>query len=219
MNNKNNNNNDNNDDEKIKDQKEEEEEEEDEDVLDVYKTNPELLNPKPKSLFSYNWSSGFVSPFVESKIDQVLKCFELYFPKERKIERKNELIVDFGCGSANVLMSICEKFGCRGIGVDIDEQLLKKAQEEANSRQINIKFEKHDFKTMNINDFVDTTVAYVYILPVGLELLVDKLYQLLTELNNSLIIISNTWPIPFPTNNPRLKTIHTENGFYIYTFE
>src|SRR3990167_7212577 len=95
------------------------------DEHDPYADYPDLLLTKPKAskLFGFQWSSGFVSPFrITKNIEILLELLET----DIKVTNQTK-ICDLGCGDGIVLIEVCKKFNCKGIGFDLDENLIKEA--------------------------------------------------------------------------------------------
>jgi len=101
----------------------------------------------------------------------------------------DDVLYDLGCGDGRIVVTAAEQFGARATGVDINPQLLRKAQ--ANARQAGVtdrvQFLEQDlFET----ELQDATVVTLYLLPkVNLELRP----QLLRDLKPGARIVSHTF--------------------------
>lgn len=89
--------------------------------------------------------------------------------------KKGEVLVDFGCGDARFLIEAAKKYGCQGLGIEIDLERAAMAQrlvDESGAK--GIKIVHGDSTTMNIK--ADVGVAYLY--PATLKKLKPKIEKL-----------------------------------------
>ncbi|HEY0897082.1 MAG TPA: class I SAM-dependent methyltransferase [Sphingobacteriaceae bacterium] len=91
---------------------------------------------------------------------------------------KNDMVYDLGCGDGRIVVTAAKKFGARGVGIDIDPQRIKEANENARKSGVSdqVRFIQNDlFKS----DFSDATVVTLYLLPaVNLKLRPQLMKQL-----------------------------------------
>ncbi|HEY1007458.1 MAG TPA: class I SAM-dependent methyltransferase [Sphingobacteriaceae bacterium] len=91
---------------------------------------------------------------------------------------KNDLVYDLGCGDGRIVVTAAKKYGARGVGVDIDPQRIREANENARKSGVadRVRFIQNDlFKS----DFSDATVVTLYLLPaVNLKLRPQLMKQL-----------------------------------------
>jgi hypothetical protein len=102
-----------------------------------------------------------------------------------------DFIVDLGSRDGRIVRTAAKLFGARGFGVEIKENLVKQANEDAKKEGIadRVKFIKQDlFKT----DISQATVLTMYLLPDTVNLLRDKLA---TELKPGTRIVSHDYPL------------------------
>jgi SAM-dependent methyltransferase len=102
-----------------------------------------------------------------------------------------DFIVDLGSGDGRIVRTAAKLFGARGFGVEIKENLVRLANEEARKEGIadRVKFVKQDlFKT----DISQATVLTMYLLPDTVNLLREKLA---TELKPGTRIVSHDYPL------------------------
>src|SRR5256714_9795966 len=102
-----------------------------------------------------------------------------------------DFLIDLGSGDGRIVLTAAKVFGARGFGVDIKEELVKRANEAAQQEGLaeRVKFVKQDlFKT----DISKATVITMYLLPDTVNLLKDKL---LTELRPGTRIVSHDYPL------------------------
>jgi SAM-dependent methyltransferase len=77
---------------------------------------------------------------------------------------KNDLLYDLGCGDGRIVITAAKQYGARGIGIDIDPERIKEAEENARIAGVSdrVTFMQGDlFKA----DIRDATVVTMYLLP------------------------------------------------------
>lgn len=79
-------------------------------------------------------------------------AFKLFKPE------KGMRILDIGCGTGNFSIKLAEK-GCKVIGVDISQEMLKIAREKAKKKNLDIEFYNMDVYNL---DFQDQTFDAVF---------------------------------------------------------
>ena len=103
----------------------------------------------------------------------------------------DDFLIDLGSGDGRIVLTAAKLFGARGIGVEIKENLVKRANEAAHKEGLadRVKFVKQDlFKT----DISKATVITMYLLPDTVNLLKDKF---LSELRPGTRIVSHDYPL------------------------
>lgn len=76
----------------------------------------------------------------------------------------NDRLYDLGSGDGRIVITAAQKFGTRGVGIDIDPQRVKEANQNAQEAGVTnlVEFRQQDlFET----DFSDATVVTLYLLP------------------------------------------------------
>ena len=102
-----------------------------------------------------------------------------------------DFVIDLGSGDGRIVLTAAKVFGARGFGVDINEKLVKEANESAKLQGVadRASFTIQDlFKT----DIRKATVLTMYLLPNTVNMLKDKL---LSELNPGTRILSHDYPL------------------------
>jgi len=100
-----------------------------------------------------------------------------------------DFVIDLGSGDGRIVLTAAKVFGARGFGVDINEKLVKEANEAAQLQGVadRARFAVQDlFKT----DISRATVLTMYLLPNTVNMLKDKL---LAELRPGTRIISHDY--------------------------
>jgi SAM-dependent methyltransferase len=103
----------------------------------------------------------------------------------------NDYVIDLGSGDGRIVLTAAKVFGARGFGVDINEKLVREANESARQQGLadRANFTIQDlFKT----DIRKATVLTMYLLPNTVNMLKDKL---LAELNPGTRILSHDYPL------------------------
>jgi len=103
----------------------------------------------------------------------------------------SDFVIDLGSGDGRIVLTAAKVFGARGFGVEIQDKLVRLANEAAQKEGIadRVKFLTQDlFKT----DISQATVLTMYLLPNTVNMLSDKL---LTELRPGTRIISHDYPL------------------------
>jgi hypothetical protein len=104
---------------------------------------------------------------------------------------KEDFLIDLGSGDGRIVLTAAKVFGARGFGVEIKEDLVKRANDAAQKEGVadRVKFMKQDlFKT----DISQASVITMYLLPDTVNLLKDKF---LTELRPGTRIVSHDYPL------------------------
>jgi len=76
---------------------------------------------------------------------------------------KNDVLYDLGCGDGRIVITAVKKFGCRGVGIDIDPQRIKESRENAKQAGVSdkVKFIQENLFTAEIKE---ATVVTLYLL-------------------------------------------------------
>jgi len=122
-------------------------------------------------------------PFVASTNEAVAGILQL-----ANVTRK-DVVYDLGCGDGRIVIAAAKLRGARGVGIDIDPELVRKARESAAAAGVakRVRFEENDLFEADIHD---ATVVVLFLAP---ELNVQLLPKLLKELKPGTRIVSNTF--------------------------
>jgi len=104
----------------------------------------------------------------------------------------DDFVMDLGSGDGRIVIAAAQKFGARGLGVDIDARLVAQSRENARRAGVaeRVTFEERDVLTADLGR---ATVVTLYLLP----FLMDKLQlKLLRELRPGARIVSHAFPMP-----------------------
>jgi len=104
----------------------------------------------------------------------------------------DDVIFDLGCGDGRIVIAAAERFGARGVGIDIDPLRIEEANEAARRAGVadRLRFTVQDlFQT----DFSSATVVALYLYP---ELNAKLRPKLLADLRPGARIVSHQFGIP-----------------------
>ncbi|MEE2640168.1 MAG: class I SAM-dependent methyltransferase [Planctomycetota bacterium] len=125
-------------------------------------------------------------PFVTTPQTVVDRMLETAAPA------KDDLILDLGCGDGRIVVSAAKKYGCRGIGYDIDPKLIELCRENARRAGVEhlVEFRQEDIYQAELPR--EATVITLYLLPeMNLRLL-----PWLQSLDDGRKVISFRWIMP-----------------------
>jgi len=76
----------------------------------------------------------------------------------------SDVVYDLGCGDGRIVIAAAQKYGARGVGIDIDPKRIEEADENAKLAGVT---DKVAFMTQDLftADFRDATVVTLYLLP------------------------------------------------------
>jgi cyclopropane fatty-acyl-phospholipid synthase-like methyltransferase len=142
----------------------------------------------------------FYVPTPQAVVDAMLKMANV---------TGRDVVYDLGCGDGRIPITAAQRFGAKGIGIDIDPVRIREANENAKAAGVTDKvtFLNQDLFT---SDFKDATVVTLYLLPSLNEKLMPKLKK---ELKPGTRIVSHafdmgpTWPAE-KTEQVEGKTIY-----------
>lgn len=74
-----------------------------------------------------------------------------------------DVVYDIGCGDGRIVITAAQKFGARGVGIDIDPALIAQAQAAATAAGVadRVTFRVQDAMTVNVSE---ATVVTLYLL-------------------------------------------------------
>jgi SAM-dependent methyltransferase len=78
--------------------------------------------------------------------------------------RKTDVVYDLGCGDGRIVIAAAKQYGSRGVGVDINPELVQQARANAKREGVEslVRFTAQDVFEM---DFREATVVMLYLLP------------------------------------------------------
>lgn len=159
-------------------------------------TSPAPVAPEPELLVPY-------VPTVPEVVDKMLEMAKV---------GKNDLVYDLGCGDGRIVITAAQKYGARGVGVDLNpkrieeaESNLKEAGPEVAKR---VRFITGDLFQVDISK---ATVVTLYLLPEVNLMLRPKLWKELavgTRVVSHDYHMGDDWP-PEQTVRVANKVVHS----------
>jgi precorrin-6B methylase 2 len=102
---------------------------------------------------------------------------------------KDDVVYDLGCGDGRIVITAAQLYGARGVGIDIDPQRIREANENAKKAGVEqlVRFEENDLFKANIRE---ASVVTLFLLTSVNARLRPKLLQ---ELRSGTRVVSNTF--------------------------
>lgn len=144
-------------------------------------------------------------PFVETPQVVVDSMLALANVSEK------DVVYDLGSGDGRIVITAAEKYGARGVGIEIRPELVKKARQNAREAGVEdqVEFRQGDFYEADISD---ATVVTMYLLPnVNLKLR----SKLIEELSPGTRVVSHAFDMD--EWEPDKKTVVDGNTIYLWT--
>ena len=120
------------------------------------------------------------APTSLATVDQMLRLADV---------RPEETVVDLGAGDGRIVITAASRFGCRGVGIDIDPDRIKESKENAKRAGVSdkVKFEQMDLFDADISK---ATVVTLYLLS---EVNLRLRPKLLRELSPGTRVVSHAF--------------------------
>lgn len=127
----------------------------------------------------------------------------------------NDVLFDLGCGDGRIVVAAAQRFGTRGVGVDIDADLIEKSNINAEKAGVEdlVDFRVED--AMKV-DFSSATIVTLYLIPDSLALLRPKMERQLkpgTRVVSHNYAVSGWEPVQTETTPDETGLNHT---IYLY---
>ena len=102
---------------------------------------------------------------------------------------KNDIVYDLGCGDGRIPVTAARKYGARGVGIDIDPQRIKEANENVAKNNVGdrVKIVQGDLFEQDLSQ---ATVVTLYLLP---SLNVKLMPKLMKELKPGTRVVSHAF--------------------------
>jgi hypothetical protein len=99
-----------------------------------------------------------------------------------------DVVIDLGSGDGRIVIAAAQKFGARGIGIELDSRLVEKSRENARVAEVadRVSFIEGDVLATDISQ---ASVVTVYLLP----FLIDKLQPRFLELKPGTRVVSHAF--------------------------
>jgi ubiquinone/menaquinone biosynthesis C-methylase UbiE len=120
----------------------------------------------------------------------------------------SDVVYDLGCGDGRIPITAAQRYGARGVGIDIDPARIAEANENAKTAGVTdkVKFLNQDLFT---SDFSEATVITLYLLPSLNQKLMPQLKALKpgTRIVSHAFDMGTEWPAE-ATQEVNGKTIY-----------
>jgi outer membrane protein assembly factor BamB len=130
--------------------------------------------------------------------------------------RKGDLVYDLGSGDGRIVIAAAKTYGCRAVGVELDEDLVSASRTQAREAGVEdrVAFRHADLFEA---DFGDADVVALYLLPEMNRRLISKL----DRLRPGTRVVAHCFPIPGlkPVKEVRVTSTEddVERSIYLYT--
>jgi len=127
-----------------------------------------------------------LAPWVPTPPEVIAKMLEM-----AKAD-KDSIIYDIGCGDGRIVIYAAQKFGARGVGIDIDPQRIKESKDAAKKAGVE-KLVKFRLEDATKSDISAATIVTIYLLPESNELLRPKFER---ELKPGTVVVTHNYIVP-----------------------
>lgn len=127
-------------------------------VVGAFPRSPVTPVPSDTLLLSQEYEYSGDVPYVPTPpevVEQMLKLAGV---------NKNDVVYDLGCGDGRIVVMAAQKFGARGVGIDINPERIHEARENAAQAGVSdrVKFIEQNLFDADIHE---ATVVTLYLLP------------------------------------------------------
>ena len=172
-------------------------------------------------VFGYDWAAGSVAPWRDAQGRAYATPSELAEDALAAAGIENGgYIIDLGCGDAAILRAAATRFGCRGLGLDIDDGALADAARaiEADGVGELVSVRRGDLNEFDLAREIDQANAPVvvtcYLLPATLRELRPKLED---ACRRGAAVVLFRWDCGLAWQGPVGR--HDDRGFTVYKME
>lgn len=125
--------------------------------------------------------------------------------------KKDDLVYDLGCGDGRIVVTAAKKYGCRGVGYDINPKRIKESLENVEKNNVGnlVRIEQEDIFTLDLSE---ANVITLYLLP-SLNV---KLIPQLEKLKPGSRIVSHDFDMRGVTPDKVVK-INSDNEYSEHT--
>lgn len=152
-----------------------------------------------------------LAPFVPTPMVVVEKMLLMADADEK------DVLYDLGSGDGRIVITAAKKYGARGVGIELDPEMIKQARETAKKAGVGhlVEFRMEDATKA---DFSEATVVTLYLIPESNELLRPILEK---QLKLGAYVVSHNYSIPgWEKKEIHSATIMAEDGerheIYVY---
>lgn len=126
-----------------------------------------------------------LAPYLPTPMAVVEKMLEI------AMVDRSDVVYDIGCGDGRIVIMAAEKYGARGVGIDIDPRRIKQSKEGARNAGVEelVEFRLGDATKMDISE---ASVVTLYLLPESNEILRPQLEE---QLKPGAYVVSHNYSI------------------------
>jgi ubiquinone/menaquinone biosynthesis C-methylase UbiE len=137
-------------------------------------------------------------PTPQEVVDKMLELAEV---------KKDDLIYDLGCGDGRIVVTAAKKYGCRGVGYDIDPERVIESMENVKKNDVQklVRIEQKDIYTLDLSK---ANVITLYLL----ASLNVKLIPQLEKLKPGSRIVSHDFDMQGIVTPDKSITVYTNNN-------
>jgi cyclopropane fatty-acyl-phospholipid synthase-like methyltransferase len=143
-------------------------------------------------------------------------CRIVYVPSEQSVVekmlemakvKKSDVVFDLGCGDGRIVVTAVKKYGCKGVGIDIDPARIKDSLETRKKAGLDKdQVELRQGDALKVKDLERATVVMLYMLPEFMEKLEPQMKE---RLKPGTRIVAHDYP--FPNMDPD-ETVEFDTG-------
>ena len=129
---------------------------------------------------------------------------------------KDDVVYDLGCGDGRIVVAAAKRYGCRGIGFDIDDDRVKESRENVKKAKVEklVEIQQEDIYTVDLSK---ASVITSYLLP---EMNV-KLIPQFDKMKDGSRIVCHDYDIKGVKPDKQVRMTSNEDGvshsIYLYT--
>jgi SAM-dependent methyltransferase len=129
--------------------------------------------------------------------------------------RRSDVVYDLGCGDGRIVVAAAKRFGCRGVGYDINPQRIKESLENVRNNGVEdlVRIEQEDIFELDLSE---ADVIMLYLLP---EMNVRLIPQL-EKLKPGARVVTHNYDIEGLVDDKYITVKSLEDGVkhYIYRY-
>ncbi len=130
--------------------------------------------------------------------------------------KKEDLVYDLGCGDGRIVVNAAKRYGCKGIGFDIDDDRVAESRENVRKAGVGhlVQIKQEDIYTVDLSP---ATLITSYLLPE----MNKKLIPQFQKMKDGTRIVAHDYQIPGATADKSISMTSNEDGvkhwIYLYT--
>eukprot|EP00164_Ancoracysta_twista_P008183 GFYU01011762.1.p1 GENE.GFYU01011762.1~~GFYU01011762.1.p1 ORF type:complete len:184 (+),score=44.52 GFYU01011762.1:107-658(+) len=146
-------------------------------------------------------------PCEESTVDHFVKSAGV---------TKDDVVYDLGCGDGRVVIGAAKRTGCRGVGVELEEDVALLAKQNTETAGVSelVQIRQQDLEVDSVWEQMqaDGTIFFAFLLPEGLEKIESRLWDLVQQGKTLALLV---WGLP---NHTATSETAAPGGHSIYFY-